>query len=477
MDKLEKHLLAAIGKEKSKISPDNPYRELAFDGDNARLGWVESVSFSMIKKTLNDVSDILEGKDKFIFVGMGGSVNGIKPLIALFGDHSFYTLDSLDPKALALLLEELNDLDKTLVVAISKSGTTKETQSLAATLREVFLNKYGKDKWAKHFLWLNDPGSVVKVDSYGWESVKKINIQFDGGSDVGGRFSSPNTAIFILPLYLLLKRDIKALEKVYKTFTSLKADLHQRACMLCDKSMDKSNAYFSPVVEGKARSALIPWIVQLFQESLGSKIEGLAVKTIIGKKHDEAFFPIRMGIEVGEEAASLMCQMYFFQLFVTYYSGCHNINFVTQEYVEKYKNQMRKLESESKTQDSVQVGDIEDVISIVKERITESQKFIEIVLYFHPLSSLMERIEKIFEKKFPEKVVLAFVGSDWNHQSYQAAFGSRDTFFVLLGLESYCEEVEGVSKNTLLKNIETLQTIAKATYLTIKDKSLLFSLK
>ena len=106
-----------------------------------------------------------------------------------------------------------------------------------------------------------------------------------------------------------------------------------------------------------------------------------------------------------------------------------------------------------------------------------NHRFIEIVLYFYPDLEIVGSIKKIFTKEFGEKQILVFVGSDWNHQSYQAAFGSKDTFYVLLTSSSYKQDVSGVSNATLLKNIETLKVIAKATYLTLKDKSLLFSLR
>lgn len=475
--KLERYLLEAVGKQKQEIAADNLYREIAFDGDKERLGWVKPLPFSRIKESLEKISDVLEGKENFIFVGMGGSINGIKPLIALFGNKSFSTLDNLDPNALARLLEELKNSDKTLVITISKSGTTKETQLLAAALREFFASKYDNTQWPKHFLWLSDPESFVKIDSYGWSQVKKTPIQFDGKTDIGGRFSSPHTLIFILPLFLLLKRNLGALEKIYSSFVSLQKEVNQRACSLCEKSKNKKDAYFSPLVDGKSSRALSSWIVQLFQESLGSKLEGLAVKTITGQKHDRVFFPLRLGLEMGEEVVSLMSQMYFFQVFIAYYAACHRINFVSQEFVEKYKNQMRELESQASQKEPIESIDIEEVLEQVKRRITPEQKFIEIVLYFYPAPELIDRIKKMFARKFSQKKILVFVGSDWNHQSYQAAFGSKDTFYVLLALSSYTQQVEGVSNNTLLQNIETLQVIAKATYLTLKDKSLLFSLK
>ena len=44
---LEKYLLEAAGIEKEGLSSDNPYKSLGFDENKKRLGWVNSVPFSV----------------------------------------------------------------------------------------------------------------------------------------------------------------------------------------------------------------------------------------------------------------------------------------------------------------------------------------------------------------------------------------------------------------------------------------------
>ena len=103
--------------------------------------------------------------------------------------------------------------------------------------------------------------------------------------------------------------------------------------------------------------------------------------------------------------------------------------------------------------------------------------FLEIVLYFFASDDLLNKIKKEFEQAFPQKQVLVFIGSDWNHQSYQAAFADKDTFYLLLLPSSFKKTVDTIADETLTNNIQTLQLIAKATYLTIQDKALLFNLQ
>ena len=478
MDKnLEKYLIEASQTDRFQLSEDNPYRDIGFDDGKGRLGWVRTIPFSQIREALENTKFLLEGKKNFIFVGMGGSINGIKPLLALFKECSVYTLDNLDPRAVFEVIAKIENLEETIVISISKSGITRETQLLSTTLRELFSERLGCDQWMSHFLWLSDSSSFEKLDALGWKGVAKAAIQVDGKTDIGGRCSSPHTLIFFLPLFLLLNKDFSKLEKIYNSFISLKPEIRKYAYSVCCDCKDRPNAYFSPCFAGDFNldEPFSSWIVQLFQESLGSKLEGLAVKTLINAGDDELFFLLRLNLKISDSFVFLISQMYFFQVFIAYYSARKQINFVTQNFVEKYKQQMGKLEGERVDGDNIKVIDSEGIVKEVQKFIQPAHCFIEVVLYFYPQDEVKKEIKCLFEQAFPQKQLFIFVGSDWNHQSYQAAFGSKDTFYVLLIASSYRVQTPGISDNTLSKNIEVLKTIAEATHLTLKNKSLLFA--
>lgn len=473
---LENYLIEAAQVNKSQISVENPYCDIGFDRGSGRLGWVREISFSQIQNALMNIMPLFEGKKNFVFIGMGGSINGIKPLLTLLGGRFFYTLDSLDPQAISEVADKIKDLKETLIIAISKSGTTKETQLLALTLKELFSAGLGRNLWINHFLWLSDSTSFEKLDALGWKGVKKAQLQFDGETDIGGRFSSPHTLIFFLPLFLLLNKDFSQLKKLHDTFASLRPEIRKSAYLACCKYKDKPNAYFSPLI-GELDAAFSSWIVQLFQESLGSKLDNLEVKTIPNISSGDVFFPLKLDMKIDNPVVSLIIQMYFFQVFIAYYSAQKGVNFVTQSFVEKYKQQMRKLEDEGAKGDGIKPESLENIMRETKKLIRPGHRFIEIVLYFYPQADIKEMIKKSFGQEFPGNQLLMFIGSDWNHQSYQAAFGSKDTFFVLLTASSYRSQVGGISSDTLSKNVETLQVVAEATYLTLKDKSILRSVK
>lgn len=473
MENLKKYLLEAAGKEKDEISPDNPYRQIALDGENPRLGWVKPVDFGQIKESIESISSLLKNKENFIFIGMGGSINGIKPLLATFEQKNFFTLDNLDPKAVKNILFKIGSIEKTLVIAISKSGTTQETQLLSKTLKSYLSDKLGSDKWQNNFLWLTDPSSFKKLDDLGWEQTTKLSIQADGHCDVGGRFSSPLTQIFILPLFLLLNQDFNTLEKFYSQFIASQEEILQKAYQVVFSLGDDYDFHFSPTVDKKWGESFASWVVQLFQESLGSKLPEKSVKTVVNIV-DSGFIKLQADFSFSEPAVSIMAQMYFYQLFIAFLSGRWNINFVSQEFVEKYKQKMRSLEKDDEIATTTLEGDIEGLVEQINKKIKNEQSFIEVVLYFVPEPEFISLIEKKCRQKFPEKIILNFVGSDWNHQSYQAAFGDENTFYALVCLSRY-EKAAFISKGQHDQNVKTLKRIALATQQTLSDKSILYS--
>lgn len=465
---LNKYLLEAQGKDRQRLDVNNPYQRIGFDREKNRLGWVRTIAFEQMKKYLEDLESILKNKKQFVFVGMGGSINGIKTLIPLFKKENYlYTLDMLDPLILEELLKKI-DIKKTLILPISKSGTTKETQLLAFTLKKLF----GKG-WQSHFLWLTDPTSFDKLNALGWEGVKKISIQFDNQTDIVGRFSCPHTLIFFLPLFLLLNKDFKKLECIYHTYLSFQEEVKKHAFYFANEYKDKECVYFQPIIEGVPKDEFFLWVTQLLQESLGSKKEDFSVKTIPPEvERRNLFLSLYLDLKIENPPVLLMLEMFFFQLFVAYFAAFKEINFVTQDFVEEYKRTMRELKKESLQ--GLSILELGEVVKKVKENIKDNHRFIEIVLYFYPWQEIVRKIKEIFKKTFPQKAVLVFEGSNWNHASYQSAYMDKDTFYLLLLRKNYKIGIPYLGD--LEENVYTLKLISKATQLSLPDKSFLCTL-
>lgn len=472
------YLLQASGvRAKDQIPKSNLYREIGFEDGNARLGWVIPPSWQDIERRLREFLglDVTRGKTNFIFSGMGGSINTIKALIQIVASQGIiklYTIGSLDPAALRELLSQVDDLSKTLVVGISKSGTTKETQDLLRALRERFHAQNLDHK--NHFLWLTDlPQGEQQIRNAGWKAVEVLPIQLDGGTDIGGRFTAPHTLIFLIPLLLLLNNDLSRLKLLWDEYISLREKLIFETTGKAHELAKKDSQYFGIIVEEELTQALETWIIQLFQESLGSKISNFNPKTMVvaPKTLPEGFETIILDTTSSNIIVEAMLNMYLFQAFVAVFAYYKGINFVTQPEVEIYKRKMKEVSSERIPQaERIATARLVERIRKLLQR-DPKVKFLEVVCYWNLKDEEKNSFRQTLKTAFPDREVLVFMGSDWNHHSYQAASRNEDTLFVILTKDSYEHQIKGISTKTLEENINALKTIAYATYETLKEKA------
>ena len=479
---LEYLLQAASKQNKDMIADRNRYREFGFEDGSARLGWVIPPSWRDVERALSlfDGLDIVKGKTCFIFSGMGGSINTIKALIDILWKKSrlrLYTIDSLDPSALKELLTSIRDLSQALVIGISKSGTTKETRDLLMTLRERF-QKEGLD-YHEHFLWLTDlPQGRVKVEDAGWRDVKLLPIQVDNGTDIGGRFTSPHTLIFLIPLFLLLNREKQQLKELWDTYLSLRERLLSEAARSAEELALTGSNYFAIVLKRELASAMETWTIQLFQESLGSKVPGFNPKTFVVTREARSldFAPVEFKGSSGNAVVDTMVNMYLLQVFVAVFAYYRGVNFVTQPEVEVYKKKMTEVSSMTiPRQEKVSLDELGKNLKTISG-LTQDKRFIEAVCYWYLTTEQRASLRSTLMDAFPRKEVIVFAGSDWNHHSYQAASKNQDTLFLILTKSEYALSVEGIPGKTLEVNIDTLRTIAYATYETLKDKAANFEI-
>jgi transaldolase/glucose-6-phosphate isomerase len=152
--------------------------------DEARwLGWLDEPMRMRSRRDdlLQFVEDIAAPGviDTFVLLGMGGS--SLAPLVfgKTFGADSFHVLDTTHPAAIRNATETL-DLESTLFIASSKSGTTLETRSHL----DFFWEKAGKR--GEHFVAITDPGSELGALARERDFV----AVFDGEPTIGGRYSA-----------------------------------------------------------------------------------------------------------------------------------------------------------------------------------------------------------------------------------------------------------------------------------------------
>ena len=145
------------------------------------LGWLdEPLHISeQLGRIVHFAEDLQDEIDHVVLCGMGGSSLAPEVLRRSFGVDWFHVLDTTHPKAIRALEAEL-DLDRTLFVSSSKSGSTLETRSHT----DYFWEKTGKR--GDRFAAITDPGSELEhlARERGFRAV------FSGEPSIGGRYSA-----------------------------------------------------------------------------------------------------------------------------------------------------------------------------------------------------------------------------------------------------------------------------------------------
>ena len=231
--------------------------------DADRLGWTDAPRASLAAwdgLAAFAARARSDGLDRVLVCGMGGSSLAPRVLGESFGASHLQVLDSTDPAAVAAAGGA--DLDRTVVVVTSKSGTTVETLAfyhwLAARARP------------EQFVAVTDPGTPL--ESLARE--RKFRGVFAHPVDVGGRYAAL-TVVGMLPAALAGLDGRALLERAARVDAAagraLGARLAGEALAGRDKLVLRPPA---PV------TTLADWIEQLVAESSGK--EGRGVLPVVG---------------------------------------------------------------------------------------------------------------------------------------------------------------------------------------------------
>ena len=160
------------------------------------LGWLDEPG-RMLER-LDELEGLDRDFDNVVLLGMGGSSLGPEVIRRTFGITNLHVLDTTHPTAIRRLEQEV-DLDRTLFVGASKSGSTLETRSQL----DYFLER-GKGTFGA----ITDPGTDLEQFARDNDFAFVVN----GEPTIGGRYSvlSPfgmvPAALLDLDVKMLLER-------------------------------------------------------------------------------------------------------------------------------------------------------------------------------------------------------------------------------------------------------------------------------
>src|ERR1700727_964361 len=245
------------------------------------LGWLniveeQNAQQDQLQKIAKEVQQ--RGFQPVLLLGMGRSSLCPQVLRMTFGriPHfpTLHVLDSTDP-AQVKSFEHQIDIEKTLFIVSSKSGSTLEPNIFKQYFFERTKQAVGATKVGSHFMAITDPGSKMQQVA---ESDRFLHIFF-GRPSIGGRYSALSN--FGMVPAAVIGLDTKkfldhAMEMVRACGASVAVDDNPGAAMgvilgtAAISGRDKVTIVASPGI-----SDLGAWLEQLLAESTGNTGKGI----------------------------------------------------------------------------------------------------------------------------------------------------------------------------------------------------------
>jgi transaldolase/glucose-6-phosphate isomerase len=328
-------------------------------GDEAHwLGWLDEPA--RMRERVHELMEFAAGLDvdDIVLLGMGGSSLAPEVMRRAFGAGRFHVLDTTHPTAVRRL-EASIELDRTLFLAASKSGTTIETRSHV---------DYFRSRDARLAV-ITDPGSPLT------ELSRDV---FYGEPTIGGRYSA--LSVFgILPAVLMGIDAMRLLDR---------AEEMREACRLEDGNpgLDLGLTLArTPFLHVAGDFGL--WVEQLVAESTGKEGKGI-VPVRVGGEELEVRLPDPY--ELGQE--------FFRWEFATAVAGSVlGVNPFGQPNVQEAKDRTNALLSETRPVPGTGPGPEGDVDALLAQ--ANPGDYIAILAFIDPareeeLAPLVERAEQ-----------------------------------------------------------------------------------
>ena len=235
-------------------------------GDEAHwLGWLDEPArmAERVEELRAFADEARTAFDTFVLLGMGGSSLAPDVLKRTFDARGFHVLDTTHPSMVRHALELL-DLERTLFVVSSKSGTTLETRSHL----DFFWERAGKRP--DRFVAITDPGSELEALA----RERGFRAVFAGEPTIGGRYSALSSfgivpaALMGVDIARLLEQAEEAAELCRTTEANAGLFLGERWGTAWREGRDK-------ICIKETEGGFGLWAEQLLAESTGKDGKGL----------------------------------------------------------------------------------------------------------------------------------------------------------------------------------------------------------
>jgi glucose-6-phosphate isomerase len=256
-----------------------------------RLNWID------LPKTSRDLLPQLDAlsawarskkSNNFILCGMGGSSLAPEVIAETFG-RKLTVLDTTDPEQIRLAIPK--NLNQTLIIVGSKSGSTIETASQKALFEKLLIDANLDPQ--EHFVIVTDPGSPLDISSRS-SGLRVINAD----PLVGGRFSA--LSAFGLVPAALLGVDISVLLDDADTAAETFAQKNSSPIKIATLIYEQTTQNFSLHDSGSNVPGIGDWIEQLVAESTGKDQKGRLPIVVQGNESKVSGPALSIGFGNGE---------------------------------------------------------------------------------------------------------------------------------------------------------------------------------
>ena len=391
--------------------------------DEARwLGWLDEPSrMRQDVELLLMLADGVSGEvDDIVLLGMGGSSLVSEVLRQAFGGERFHVLDTTHPGAIRGLEQRL-DLERTLFLSASKSGTTLETRSHT----DFFWKRAPRgDQWVA----ITDPGSDLEALA----RDREFRAVFPGEPTIGGRYSALS-AFGMVPAALLGVDVARLLDRAIEMAEGCRGDEGNPGLEL---GLSLGHGW-----EDGRDKICIPdehgfglWAEQLIAESTGKQGKGLIPapgESPQGPDRQEHELRLPDPYELGQE--------FFRWEFATAVAGSIlQINPFDQPDVQAAKD---------RTNEVLASGDVElEPEGSVDELLAQAQPgdYVCIQAFVNPTDEARERLARVGDRARSETgcVVTSGFGPRYLHSTGQLHKGGPNTGLYLQVVEDYGEELK-----------------------------------
>ena len=275
-NQISKKILDKITKEKLSSRFDLIFKKISAEKNN------KDSFFNILNTNFNlnfNLKDLkrFQKFQKILVIGMGGSILGSEAIYDFLKNKikkKVYFFNDLDAKKVSNF-EKQEDLRKTLILVISKSGNTVETLT-------NFLSLNILKKKSKNIILVSE-----RKDNILFSISKKFDLFYiEHKSFIGGRFSVLSE-VGIVPAFLMGLDIVKLRKNINKYFLNQNKKFLKESCLIMAYLLIKKrykNLIFLNY-EPKLEKFLF-WIQQLIAESLGKNGKGfLPLVSNVPKDH------------------------------------------------------------------------------------------------------------------------------------------------------------------------------------------------